>query len=91
MRPRNKVGQALSPANRSVARRSLAAGALLLALAAGVLWGQQQPLFHSDTRLVVCHVTVMDKNGHLVTNLPQDAFTVYENNVVQPIKIFRKP
>jgi VWFA-related protein len=65
------------------------AGAVLLALAAGVVWAQQ-PVFHSDTRLVVCHVTVMDKNGHLVTNLPQDAFTVYENNVVQPVKIFRR-
>ena len=43
-----------------------------------------------DTRLVVCHATVVDKSGHLVTNLPQDAFTVYENGVVQPIKIFRR-
>ena len=65
------------------------AGAVLLALAAGFLWAQQ-PVFRADTRLVVCHVTVMDKSGHLVTNLPQDAFTVYENNVVQPIKIFRR-
>ena len=39
---------------------------------------------------MVCHATVVDKNGHLVTNLPQDAFTVYENGVLQPIKIFRR-
>ena len=62
---------------------------MLLALAAGILWAQQ-PVFRADTRLVVCHVTVLDKNGHLVTNLPQDAFTVYENGVEQPIKIFRR-
>ena len=39
---------------------------------------------------MVCHTTVVDKSGHLVTNLPQDAFTVYENGVPQPIKIFRR-
>ena len=33
---------------------------------------------------------MVDKNGHLVTNLPQDAFTVFENGVPQPIKIFRR-
>src|SRR5437016_13595617 len=38
-------------------------------------------IFRSDTRLVVCHTTVMDKTGHLVTTLPREAFTVYENNV----------
>ena len=48
------------------------------------------PIFRSDTRLVVCHTTVVDKNGHLVTNLPQDAFKVYENGVPQPIKIFSR-
>src|SRR5262245_40253365 len=62
----------------------------LLSLTAGVLWAQEQPIFRSDTRLVVCHVTVVDKNGHFVTNLPQDAFTVFENGTPQPIKIFRR-
>jgi Ca-activated chloride channel homolog len=76
MRPRNKVG--------------LAAGAVLLATAVGVVWAQEQTIFHTDARLVVCHVTVADKNGHLVTNLPQDAFAVYENGVLQPIKVFRR-
>jgi VWFA-related protein len=47
-------------------------------------------IFRSDTRLVVCHTTVVDKNGHLVTDLPQNAFTVYENGVTQPIKSFRR-
>ena len=47
-------------------------------------------VFHSDTRLVALHATVVDKNGHLVTNLPQQAFKVFENNVEQPIKIFRR-
>jgi VWFA-related protein len=90
MRPLNKVGQALPSADHHVRKRSVIAGTVLLALAAGVLWAQDQPIFRSDTRLVVCHVTVVDKNGHFVTNLPQDAFTVFENGAPQPIKIFRR-
>ncbi len=74
-------------------------------LSALALRGQQDPkqrpqspppqddgltVFRSDTRVVVCHTTVVDKNGHLVTDLPKEAFTVYENNVVQPIHSFRR-
>jgi Ca-activated chloride channel family protein len=66
------------------------AGAVLLSLAAAALWAQQQPVFRADTRVVVCHTSVVDKNGHLVTNLALDAFTVYENGVQQPIKVFRR-
>ena len=90
MRPLNKLGQALPPANHEIRNRSVIAGAVLLALAGGALWAQDQPIFRSDTRLVVCHVTVVDKNGHFVTNQPQDAFTVFENGAPQPIKIFRR-
>ena len=46
-------------------------------------------IFKVDTRLVVCHTTVVDKNGHLVTDLKQDAFTVFEGGVQQTIKIFK--
>jgi Ca-activated chloride channel family protein len=71
-------------------------------VAALVLRGQQSPpapansqentgaLFRSDTRLVVCHTTVVDKGGHLVTDLPQSAFAVYENGVQQPIRSFKR-
>src|ERR1051325_5451661 len=52
--------------------------------------GGTVPKFTSDTRLVVLHTTVTDKNGHLVTDLPQNAFTVYENGVTQPIKSFKR-
>src|SRR5205823_1111574 len=47
-------------------------------------------IFRSDTRLVVCHTTVMDKTGHLVTTLPKEAFTVYENKVKQEIRKFKR-
>jgi VWFA-related protein len=79
-------------------RHSLAAAALLAGVA---VYAQQSKapaasqddsgaIFRSDTRLVVCHTTVVDKNGHLVTDLPQNAFTIYENGVQQPIKSFRR-
>lgn len=47
-------------------------------------------IFRSDTRLVVLHTTVHDRNGHLITTLPQTAFTVYENGVTQPIRGFKR-
>src|ERR1019366_6949764 len=73
-------------------RRSLIACAVLLSLASVAVWAQQAgpAVFRADTRLVVCHTTVVDKNGHLVINLPQDAFTVYENGVQQQIRKFQR-
>jgi len=47
-------------------------------------------VFRAETRLVVLHATVVDKNHHLITNLPQAAFKVYENNVEQNLKVFRR-
>jgi len=47
-------------------------------------------VFRADTRLVVCNTTVVDKSGHLVTDLPKSAFTVYENDVKQEISIFKR-
>ena len=75
----------------------LPAGALAIGIAA--LHGQQSksagsqgtvPVFTADTRLVVCHTTVVDKTGKLVTNLKQDAFTVAENDVKQDILLFKR-
>jgi len=56
-----------------------------------MLYGQNDApaVFRSDTRLVVCQTTVVDKSGHLVDHLRQDAFSVFENNVRQPIKVFK--
>src|SRR6516162_11841902 len=48
------------------------------------------PTFTSDTRLVLVHASVLDKNGKLVTDIPQSAFKVYENNVEQPIRVFQR-
>jgi Ca-activated chloride channel homolog len=79
-------------------RRILGILAITISVAAPVLLGQQKPpstedsgaVFRADTRLVVLHTTVVDKNGHLVTTLLRDAFTVYENNAPQQIKYFKR-
>lgn len=64
----------------------------LLASAAGapVLRGQEGGVFRSETRLVLLYVSVADKAGNLIADLPQSAFTIYENNKPQQIRIFRR-
>ena len=65
---------------------------VIAALSLAILYGQQTDtgaVFRSDTRLVVCPTTVVDKSGHLVDHLKQDAFSVFENNVRQQIKVFK--
>src|ERR1700733_8267453 len=47
-------------------------------------------VFHSDTRLVEVHATVTDANGRLLTDVPRGAFRIYENDVQQEIKGFRR-
>src|SRR5215471_11686135 len=67
-------------------------------LAVAALCAQQGPpppddkpaVFRLDTRIVVWHTTVIDKAGHLVTNLPQSAFTVFENKIKQDIRRFKR-
>jgi VWFA-related protein len=46
--------------------------------------------FRADARLVVLHASVVDKDGRLITNLRRSAFKVFENNVEQPIKMFKR-
>jgi VWFA-related protein len=66
--------------------------ALLLAAATvqGVRAQEEAPTFRADTRLVVLHASVMDKNGKLLTSLPQQAFRVTENSVEQQIRGFKR-
>lgn len=47
-------------------------------------------VFTTDTRLVVVHASVLDKNGKLVTNLAESAFKVQENGADQAITLFRR-
>jgi Ca-activated chloride channel homolog len=50
----------------------------------------EEPTFSIGTRLVVLPVSVLNKDGKLVTDLQQKAFKVFENGVEQPIKVFRR-
>ena len=57
---------------------------------ARVLAQEDRAIFRAETRLVLLHATVIDKNGHLVTNLGRTAFKVYENGAEQELRIFRR-
>jgi Ca-activated chloride channel homolog len=48
------------------------------------------PTFKTGTNQVVLHVTVTDKKGQLITNVPQSAFHVFENGEEQKLNIFRR-
>jgi VWFA-related protein len=81
-------------------RRFLAAAMAILPLAAALPGQPARPgnspqydtgtVIRTDVRLVDLHTTVIDKSGHLVTNLPQSAFTVYENGVKQQVRKFMR-
>src|SRR5215471_165103 len=68
----------------------MAAGLLALPMYALPAQEPADTVFRSDTRIVVCHTTVVDKAGHLVTTLPQSAFTVFENKIKQEIRRFKR-
>lgn len=68
-------------------------------LAAGTLAGQpaskhqeEDPglTFRADTKLVVLHTTVVDRDQKLVTDLTKSNFKVYEENVLQELELFRR-
>ena len=65
-------------------------GALLAAaLMSPALFAQDSPVrFRSGVDLISVTATVMDKEGHLVTGLPREAFEVYEDGDRQPISQF---
>ena len=70
--------------------RHLNKAALTIGLIAAAVWAQPPDTFTVETRLVPLYVSVMDKAGKLITNLGQDQFKVFENNVEQRIKLFRR-
>ena len=75
----------------------LACGAAGLCACVAALKAQQQEtppqdaptIFRTETRVVICNATVVDKNGHLVTDLSRENFSVSENGVAQKISDFK--
>src|SRR5436190_17790710 len=57
-----------------------------------LIYAQENPVttFRTDTNLVSLNVSVFDKDGKIVKGLPQSAFTVYEDDQKQEIKVFRE-
>lgn len=49
---------------------------------------QPQPTFRGGAESVRVFVTVVDKDGHLVTNLKQDDFEIRDEGKTQPITLF---
>ena len=47
-------------------------------------------VFHSGTELVDLPVSVLDSHSKLIPDIPESAFHVYENNIEQPIKSFKR-
>ncbi len=80
--------------SRSRARlaRPLAVAALAVAFCLAPVRAQQgpQPNFRSAIDVVSLNVTVTDPNGRFVTDVPQEAFTVYEDGMPQEIRFFNR-
>jgi Ca-activated chloride channel family protein len=71
---------------RAILTRALVFGFLLTKA-----WAQDEtPVFKAGTALVDLHVSVLDKNGRLISGIPQSAFKVLENGVEQPISVFSR-
>lgn len=47
-------------------------------------------VFRKQVQEVVLHATVVDENGHLVTSLDRNAFTIYQNEQPETITSFRR-
>lgn len=83
--PRQKRGVSRSVAGPlAVIAASLSVGPCAIAQDSG------PATFTADTRLVVLHASVIDNKGKLITNLPQNAFKVFENGSPQTIKVFKR-
>jgi VWFA-related protein len=48
----------------------------------------QEPRFRSGTNTVSIYATVVDRDGHLVTNLQRDDFSVFDDGKLQPLSVF---
>lgn len=88
----------MRPNNR---RKWIVSTALLLAVSLASshsLVAQQPPppppssqgRIKANVDLVVLHTTVLDQRGHVVTDLPRNAFKVFENKIEQELSVFRR-
>lgn len=76
-------------------RRLCMATGWIVTVAALAASAQQQPspvpgTFRSTVTLVPVDVRVLDRDGHAITDLTQEDFTLLENGVAQPIRQFAR-
>ena len=74
--------------------RALAVAATLVSLALiaerPIAAQPPQPSFRAAVDVVSMNVTVSDATGRFVTNLPREAFSVYEDGMPQEVKFFNR-
>jgi Ca-activated chloride channel homolog len=65
---------------------------ILALFSAAAMFAQDAPLttFRTESNLVSLNVSVFDREGRVVKGLPQSAFTVFEDDQQQEIKVFRQ-
>jgi VWFA-related protein len=73
----------------SVSRRLPALAAALTVFLASA-WGQDQPTFAADVKVVSLLATVHDKDGRIVNNLTAGDFTLLEDGVPRKIRYFSR-
>jgi len=79
------------PLSKWILAGLLAAGLAAVLIRAQLVRAQDEvPIFTTEIKEVTLHVSVLDKTGKLVTNIPKSAFRVLEDNVEQPIKLFQR-
>ena len=69
-------------------RTMLSFAVLLIVFAVGVSAQQPDEVIKTDTSLVQLNVGVVDRQGHAITTLSRNDFTVYEDGVLRPIAVF---
>ena len=52
------------------------------------LSAQDLPIFSARSDLVLLHVTVTDRRGRYVSDLPRESFRVFDNGAPQPLQFF---
>jgi Ca-activated chloride channel homolog len=80
----------MRPLSSFITLFALASSFLIWAQSAPPSGASEDPTFSVGTRLVVLPVSVLNKDGKLITDLQQKSFKVFENGVEQPIKIFKR-
>ena len=82
------IGRGRVPVGPITKDRRWTVAILLLGAALTLSAQERSPRFKSGVDLISVTATVVDRDGHLVTGLPREAFEIYENSEWQDITQF---